>query len=433
MDCAQHSFSAGQIPSGGRRGAVFTLSHLSHLFGHVRDGAEAACFTRKRLDRILFAALESAVIKNDEASALVLIFVGVDFKGALNLAIEHGNNDTAIMLLDQGANPNGCPDFVDSSPLYIAAKKGNREMLVKLLKKGARVDYMDHGADGMAKQEGTALFAATEHGHIHAMQVLLNAGADWSIRSVYGLSPLESASERGDEAVLSALLAAEPDVNATNDDGRTPLHVASTKVAVDLLVGAGANLDARSAGGFTPLMCAIDKFVAHDVARALVHHGAAVNSQDEDGNSSLHYAVELLSEKGNEMFAELTLDLVDCLLRSGADETIVNNNGETAAGRAGGFESNYSRESFDRLYRMLEKAHIERVWRRRGILFLCIFHLEHRPPDAETVDTPEMNSTGLSDSTVNERPDDGWTLSANWWLSLKQGEPGIFRTIVGYL
>lgn len=428
--------SLGEKPFGGECGKLFTASHLSHLsllFGYLRNEAGETRLTAQRHERMLCAALRAAVAKNDTANALILVWVGVPFEGCLNLAIERGHNETACALLESGAAPDGYSDFVDCTPLYVAAKEGNTEMVDKLLEKGADIDFfVDDGTDCMEKQEGTALFAATEHGQVLAVRCLMNAGADWSIRSVMGQSPLNRASELGDETVLRTLLELGVDVHETHSSGGlTALHVASDKTAVDLLVDAGADVEARSEGGLTPLMHALGEFLAPEAARALIHRGAAVNSQDEGGNSPLHYAVDLLSAEGAEAFGHLVLHLVDLLLRSGADERMANNNGETPADRAGALEGNFPRVIFDSLYKLLDNAHLDRVWRRRSLLVLCIARHHDRLLNAE-IHTQETERASPDDSTV-ERADDDWTLAANWLLALRLEQIDVFRTIVGYL
>lgn len=120
--------------------------------------------------------------------------------------------------------------------------------------------------------------------------------------------------------------------------------------------------------------------VSEEAARAPVHHGAAVNIQHEYGYSPLHYAAQCSPA-----------DLVDFLWRSGTDETMVNDK----EGR---------NIPMHRRCALLANAPVDRVWRRRGLLVLCIarHHRDH-PLSAEIVNTQETNS------------DDGWTLTAGWF------------------
>lgn len=385
MEYASHSLSAEQKPPEG----------------------EDAGATKAEFDDMLHFAFEDAVAKGDKSSFLARLGVGVEFEGALNLAVERGHNEIATAILERGAPATGCVDGFEESPLYVAATQGNTEMLNLLLEKGANIDHMNFRSSN--EGTGTALFAATELGHLPAVQLLLEKGADPSIRSLREQSPLDKAAENGDKAVLKTLLAFGADATDTREEGISPLHSASRKTVVNLLVAAGADVDARADdGGFTPLMCALGRQrVSPRAASALLRHGAAVNCQDDNGNSALHYAASTGIPP-----------LVDLLLRSGADETMVNNKGEKAADRVGTRNPGcWPRALSDCVRKLLNNAPADRTWRRKGLLLLCVArHGGDHPLSAERVNVQ-----------------DGWTRTADWLLGLRLGAPDIFRTIVGYL
>lgn len=108
------------------------------------------------------------------------------------------------------------------------------------------------------------------------------------------------------------------DVNAAAADGWTTLHFATGKIMVDVLVEAGANVEARSSASDSKPLQMTSRI---ETIRALVDHGADVKTQDKLGNTPLHSVVAV---------GRVYPEVVDFLLRSGADETIVNNNGKTA-------------------------------------------------------------------------------------------------------
>ena len=105
------------------------------------------------------------------------------------------------------------------------------------------------------------------------------------------------------------------DINATDDDGNTPLHEAARHghtATAQALINAGAN-----DFGFTPLHEAASHGQTETV-RALIKLGADVNLADKDGSTPLHWA----AENGE-------TETVRALIELGADENLADNIGFT--------------------------------------------------------------------------------------------------------
>ena len=162
---------------------------------------------------------------------------------------------------------------------------------------------------------------------------------------------------------------------------------------------------------------------------ALLEHGADVNAQDEDQDTPLHVAVYNAGEQG-------AAEVIDSILRSGADETILNGEGKTAMDVAG--------DEFERVRELLANAPADRTWRRRGYLVLCRAHPDRlqRMQDVFSAPTGTAHRTRRADAignnggaveggTAGERVGGGWAVVVVRVLELQ--EEDIFRTIVGYL
>lgn len=160
---------------------------------------------------------------------------------------------------------------------------------------------------------------------------LLEAGAEVDALSKHETTPLYWAAARPSGAAkVELLLAAGATVKSTASNGKTPLHSAAQAGMVDtarLLIEAGADVDARSTGGYypgtTPFMEAAEG--GHrDVLALLLANGAEVNAADtsewnEGGRTALFLAVE----RGDP-------ETVQWLLDNGADASATRNDGYTA-------------------------------------------------------------------------------------------------------
>eukprot|EP01043_Picozoa_sp_COSAG02_P056420 COSAG02_NODE_6686_length_3420_cov_4.155074_2_plen_398_part_00 len=108
-----------------------------------------------------------------------------------------------------------------------------------------------------------------------------------------GFSTRSAADQTFSESV-SDLVAAGADLNATRQDGATPLHIAacqSHSEIVSSLVAAGADLNATRQDGSTPLHIAADK--GHgEIVSGLVVAGAEVNTTARDGTTPLYIAAQ---------------------------------------------------------------------------------------------------------------------------------------------
>jgi len=139
--------------------------------------------------------------------------------------------------------------------------------VAKLIEAGADADY--------------ALHDLASVGYVDRVRQLVDAGADVNAKDNNGRTPLRWAASEGHADVARLLVDAGADVNAKDNNGWTPLRWAASEGHADaarLLVDAGADVNAKDNNGWTPLRWAASEGHA-DVARLLVDAGADVNAR----------------------------------------------------------------------------------------------------------------------------------------------------------
>jgi ankyrin repeat protein len=261
---------------------------------------------------------------------------------ALIVALHYKNKEAVELLLKAGADVNAYnkPSF---TPLMVAAEHSSYIIPV-LLEKGARLE--DKTADGV-----TALSVAIYNNNKEAVELLLKAGANSNARDEDGESPLMYAIRAKNKDLVELLLKAGAEVNAYNKIGWTPLMVAAerfsdsipllpengahledktadgatallvalhykNKEAVELLLRAGADVNAYNKQSFTPLMVAAEH--SFDIIPLLLEKGARLEDKDVDGATALLVAISNNNKEA-----------VELLLKAGADANACNKNDST--------------------------------------------------------------------------------------------------------
>jgi ankyrin repeat protein len=164
-------------------------------------------------------------------------------------------------------------------PLADAAARGDVVAVRALLAGGADVNATQ--VDGT-----TPLHAAVANDHLEIADALLKAGAKAATGDRYGVLPLSLAAINGNAAMIRRLLDAGTDPNTADPAGETALMTAARTGRLDalrVLIERGARVDARDPEfQQTALMIAVRE--NHPAAvDLLVGAGAAVNAQTRKG------------------------------------------------------------------------------------------------------------------------------------------------------
>jgi ankyrin repeat protein/serine/threonine protein kinase len=263
------------------------------------------------------ADLISAAARGDAAAVQALLAKGTEVNAtasngatALIVASYNGHLEVVQALLAKGADVNAMAG--GGTALMGASHNGHLEVAQALLAKGADVNAKTNNGR-------TALDVATAAGHTEVRALLVQAGAKPVVAGP--AEDLISAAERGDTAVVQALLADGTDVDAKRNDGATALIVASYNGHFELvqaLLAKGAQVNAKENDGATALIRASQQ--GHlELVQALLAKGADVNAKANDGGTALIQA----SQQG---YGEV----VQTLLAKGAEANAKANDGRTA-------------------------------------------------------------------------------------------------------
>ena len=149
---------------------------------------------------------------------------------------------------------------------------------------------------------------------------LLEEGADVNAKDELGECPLHIAAVRGYDQIASMLIDKGADVNAGDERGLTPLHAAAwsgNDEIVTLLLGKGADINAVDQDGVTPLHAAA-LAGRNETVGLLIARGADINAENKEGMTALHAAV--LADNR---------ETVALLIKEGADAAAANKSGAT--------------------------------------------------------------------------------------------------------
>jgi hypothetical protein len=184
-------------------------------------------------------------------------FGSADAARMLKQALTYGGPDDLILALIAGGALKA--QAAKDEALELAVERGRAAVVRGLLAAGARIGGPDRSG-----------------------RTLLSRAADFDPGS---RAPGEPA---GDAAgVIRALVTTGADVRQKDEFGATALHYAATPAAVTALLAAGADREARTAEGSTPL---IYGGLGEDAVLALIAAGANVDAKDEDGLGLAHLA-----------------------------------------------------------------------------------------------------------------------------------------------
>ncbi|MDR1132881.1 MAG: ankyrin repeat domain-containing protein [Synergistaceae bacterium] len=295
----------------------------------LRLGANVNARDKDGNTALMFAA---KMKKSTEIATLIRAGADVNAKNKngytplMYAARDNQNAEVISTLIRVGADVN-TKDKDDWTPLMYAANAlhQNAEVISTLIRAGADVNTKD-------KDDWTPLMYAVRGSCQNAeiTAALIRAGADVNAKNKYGETPLMIAAIGNQNAEITvALINSGADINAEDRKGETALIYAEkynksenkakiiellrkaggskpqkqtaassfhalckngTAGKIEDALAAGANVNARDANGWTPLMYAARYNSRADAVSALIAAGADAGITANDGNSALTLA-----------------------------------------------------------------------------------------------------------------------------------------------
>ncbi|MGV3591711.1 MAG: ankyrin repeat domain-containing protein [Gammaproteobacteria bacterium] len=260
-----------------------------------------------------------------EAGADVNARTGLDVS-ALSLAVENGSAAMTKLLLEHGADANG-KLVSGESLLMVAAAVGVPEVVAALIEAGAEVDFSD------PNYGQTALMVAAREGHAPIVKQLLDGGANVNAATTVFPAPnfIAPNSVPGFGFGVGILRGGVPKDRGRREPqpgGMTPLLYAARHDHIDvaeLLLDAGADLNAKEANGIWPLLMAISNNNMQMAHFLLEQDDVLLNDQDWYGRSPIWEAVNVRnlyvhnSTFVNDIDRGPVLELIKALVAAGAD------------------------------------------------------------------------------------------------------------------
>ncbi len=279
--------------------------------------------------------------------------------------LERGYQDNCLSMISKGADVNAKDKHGYPVMYYALSNSNSAETIKNLIAKGAEVNFtspdgvpaicyaarncgtealqvlLDSGTDITACDKYGAnaiIYAATDSFRRGNITWLVEQGLDINCKGRNGMTPLLMLCDKNKgsyfEECMNIILDNGGDINAVDDRGRNALIILITDMAVsdydletgyEILTARGIDVNQGDEKGKTPLMYIGEELFYDDetltiCVNALISGGADLNLTDSYGNTALMHA----ARNGN-------FKAVRLLMEKGADKTLKNNSGQTAA------------------------------------------------------------------------------------------------------
>lgn len=320
---------------------ILGLATVALFFGCKTNEAELVARNELRNSQVPFTqkAFIGAIVDGNQKDVALFLTGGMDTEigvhnsNALITAVDKNKYEIVAMLLESGTDVDAKGSA--GTPLCVAAAKNHLEIAQLLIEKGADVNYLkgsinplivssalgycDIMNELLAKKANidiqgestkyTPLMLAAINGHTDAVTLLLDKGADITLKNYGGRTAIEMATVRGKTNCAKLILNGNKKDSEVDTNEALSLAISmGNKELITELISKGVDINANY--GSIPLLswAIFNNYSAG--AKILIESGAKIDNVDSEGKIPLDYA---LSAKNS--------DIIN-LLQSQKKETI---------------------------------------------------------------------------------------------------------------
>ncbi|KJV77018.1 ankyrin repeat domain-containing protein [Orientia tsutsugamushi] len=221
----------------------------------------------------------------------------------LHLSVQSKQKEIINVLLEHNADAT-LQDNNRNTPLHLAAQGYNLKITEILLSYNKTIVDVQNNMDRtplhlaltrLVSSQPVSSLLSTES--LKVAQALLTHCANVNLQDENGNTALHYAANHFYHLEVTEILLNHcANVNAQNNAGDTALHSAARNgllSTVVCLLESGANVHLKCQHGNSALHCAAQGRAPNErIVEAVLHHGADVNAQNNDGSTPLHHAAE---------------------------------------------------------------------------------------------------------------------------------------------
>lgn len=243
---------------------------------------------------------------SDEVKALHehgadLTIAGNYQRNILHITASRKYHDITAYVLEHAPELADQPEYRGGLPLHKAfmmRSEENIKLLLPVTTNLEAVEIAEHPGKGDARGNTLLLTAADSTGNVEWVKTLHEKGADITASGLTGKNALHYAARHKDPALATYLLEHAPELlNAQDDDGNTPLHIAiqsNHNAVVNALLKSKPDLSITNKAGYAPFLFAAFSNNAHAVKK-LAKKIPDINERDTRGRNAIH----ICAERGN--------------------------------------------------------------------------------------------------------------------------------------